>query len=95
MRDRMGWAASNAAIANAQANASGDTEMQGMMELLARANMLETQENHIQGRGPITGPAEINSDNVFEKAFSDGDSSPASTRAVSYTHLTLPTICSV
>ncbi|KAJ5410030.1 uncharacterized protein N7487_004389 [Penicillium crustosum] len=80
MRDRMGWAASNAAIANAQANASGDTEMQGMMELLARANMLEPQENHIQGRGPITGPAEINSDNVFEKAFSDGDSSPASTR---------------
>ncbi|KAF4760678.1 hypothetical protein HAV15_006161 [Penicillium sp. str.  len=80
MRDRMGWAASNVAIANAQANASGDTEMQGMMELLARANMLETQENHIHGRGPITGPAEINSDNVFEKAFSDGDSSPASTR---------------
>lgn len=80
MRDRMGWAASNAAIANAQANASGDTEMQGMMDLLARANMLETQENQIQGRGPITGPAEINGGNIFEKAFSDSDSSPVSTR---------------
>ncbi|KAJ5514655.1 hypothetical protein N7463_004207 [Penicillium fimorum] len=80
MRDRMGWAASNAGIANAQASASGDTEMQGMMELLARANMLETQENQIHDRGPITGPAEINRDNIFEKAFSDGSSSPVSTR---------------
>ncbi|CAI7587442.1 unnamed protein product [Penicillium glandicola] len=80
MRDRMGWSASNAAIAIAQANASGDAEMQGMMDLLARANILEPQENQTQGRGPITGPAEINGDNVFEKAFSDGDSSPVSTR---------------
>ncbi|OQE46010.1 hypothetical protein PENCOP_c001G07632 [Penicillium coprophilum] len=80
MRDRMGWAASNPGIANAQANASGDTEMQGMMELLTRANVLETQENQIHGRGPITGPAEMNRDNIFEKAFSDGSSSPVSTR---------------
>lgn len=80
MRDRMGWAASNAAIANAQANASGDTEMQGMMDLLARANMLDPHENQIHGRGPMTGPAEINSDNIFEKAFSERDFSPASTR---------------
>ncbi|CAG8312897.1 unnamed protein product [Penicillium salamii] len=81
MRDRMGWAATNAGIANAQANVSGDPEMQGMMDLLARANMLETQDHQIPGRGPITGPAEINGDNVFERAFSDGDSlSPVSTR---------------
>jgi protein-serine/threonine kinase len=81
MRDRMGWAATNAGIANAQANVSGDPEMQGMMDLLARANMLETQEQHIPHRGPITGPAEINGSNVFEKAFSDGGSlSPVSTR---------------
>ncbi|KAJ5789553.1 uncharacterized protein N7518_006564 [Penicillium psychrosexuale] len=80
MRDRMGWAATNAAIASAQANASGDTEMQGMMDLLARANILETQDNQLHGRGPITGPAEINGDNIFEKAFADGNSSPVSTR---------------
>lgn len=80
MRDRMGWAATNAAIASAQANASGDTEMQGMMDLLARANILETQDNQLHGRGPSTGPAEINSDNIFEKAFADGNSSPVSTR---------------
>lgn len=84
MRDRMGWAATNAGIANAQANASGDPEMQGMMDLLARANMLETQEHQAPGRGPITGPAEVNGDNVFEKAFSDGDSlSPVTTRDAS------------
>ncbi|KAJ5959846.1 uncharacterized protein N7479_006996 [Penicillium vulpinum] len=80
MRDRMGWAATNAGIANAQANVSGDTEVQGMMELLARANILEPQESQIQGRGPITGPADINGENIFEKAFSDGGSSPVSTR---------------
>lgn len=80
MRDRMGWAATNAGIANAQANVSGDTEIQGMMDLLARANILESQENQAKGRGPITGPAEINGDNIFEKAFSDGGSSPISTR---------------
>jgi protein-serine/threonine kinase len=82
MRDRMGWAGTNPAIANAQANVSGDTEIQGMMDLLARANMLETQEHQNQARGPITGPADINGDNIFEKAFSDGDSStsPVSTR---------------
>jgi protein-serine/threonine kinase len=82
MRDRMGWAGTNPGIANAQANVSGDTEIQGMMDLLARANMLETQEHQSQTRGPITGPADINGDNIFEKAFSDGDSSisPVSTR---------------
>ncbi|QQK41565.1 Serine/threonine protein kinase, putative [Penicillium digitatum] len=80
MRDRMGWAASNAAITNAQAYASGDMEVQSMMDLLARANMLEPQEHHTQGRGPITGPAEINGDNIFEKAFSESNSSLASTR---------------
>lgn len=89
MRDRMGWAATNPAIANAQANVSGDPEMQGMMDLLARANMLETQDHQIPGRGPITGPAEINGDNVFERAFSDGDSlSPVSTRDMAQESLT-------
>jgi protein-serine/threonine kinase len=88
MRDRMGWAASNAGIANAQANASGDTEIQGMMDLLTRANILETPDHHNHGRGPITGPAEINGDNIFEKAFSDSSSSPVSTRDVALDSIT-------
>ena len=79
MRDRMGWAASSAAIANAQANMSGDTDLQSMMELLTRAHVLD-EESASHGRGPITGPAEMNGDNIFERAFSDHSSSPVSTR---------------
>ncbi|KAJ5609803.1 hypothetical protein N7528_010370 [Penicillium herquei] len=79
MRDRMGWAASNAAIANAQANITGDTDLQSMMDLLTRAHVLD-EESANHGRGPITGPADINGDNIFERAFSDHSSSPVSTR---------------
>ncbi|KAJ5919772.1 hypothetical protein N7454_009607 [Penicillium verhagenii] len=79
MRDRMGWAASSAAIANAQANMSGDTDIQSMMDLLTRAHVLD-EESANHGRGPITGPAEVNGDNIFERAFSDRGSPPVSAR---------------
>ncbi|KAJ6110644.1 hypothetical protein N7486_002879 [Penicillium sp. IBT 16267x] len=79
MRDRMGWAASSAAIANAQANMSGDSDIQSMMDLLTRARVLD-EESPIHGRGPITGPADVNGDNIFERAFSDHSSSPVSAR---------------
>ncbi|KAJ5891379.1 uncharacterized protein N7473_007607 [Penicillium subrubescens] len=78
MRDRMGWAASNPAIVNAQANMSGDADLQGMMDLLTRAHVLD-QENAANARGPTTGPADVNGDNIFDKAFSDRGS-PISTR---------------
>ncbi|KAJ5095805.1 hypothetical protein NUU61_005161 [Penicillium alfredii] len=80
MRDRMGWAASNPAIANAQANVTGDADIQSMMDLLARANVLTNDEHSTHARGPLTGPADVNGDNVFEKAFSDTSSSPLSAR---------------
>lgn len=79
MRDRMGWAASNHAIASAQANMSGDADIQGMMDLLTRAHVLN-EENAANARGPTTGPADVNGDNIFEKAFSDHGPSPISTR---------------
>ncbi|KAJ5174942.1 uncharacterized protein N7482_000819 [Penicillium canariense] len=79
MRDRMGWAATNAAIANAQANMSSDSDIQHMMDLLARARVLD-EENATHLRGPTTGPADVNGDNIFEKAFSDRGSSPIGTR---------------
>lgn len=85
MRDRMGWAASNSAIANAQANATGDTDIQSMMELLTRANVLEENPSK-QSQGPITGPAEINGHNVFEKAFSDHSTSPVSSQDLTREH---------
>ncbi|KAJ5287751.1 hypothetical protein N7478_003437 [Penicillium angulare] len=79
MRDRMGWAASSAAIANAQANMTGDSDIQSMMDLLTRANVLD-EESGNYGGGPITGPAEVNGHNIFERAFSDHGSPPVSTR---------------
>ncbi|KAJ6171907.1 hypothetical protein N7470_000974 [Penicillium chermesinum] len=79
MRDRMGWAASNPAIVNAQANATGDSEIQSMVDLLTRAHVLD-EDLSKQFHGPITGPAEINGDNIFEKTFSEHSTSPVSSR---------------
>lgn len=78
MRDRMGWAASNTGIAHAQANMTGDTDIQHMMDLLTRAHVLDEDPAN-QSRGPVTGPADVNGDNIFERAFSDRGS-PVSTR---------------
>ncbi|KAJ5574362.1 uncharacterized protein N7459_008789, partial [Penicillium hispanicum] len=79
MRDRMGWAATNPGIASAQANVSGDTDIQSMMDLLTRSHVLD-EESVSQTRGPMTGPADVNGDNIFERAFLDHGSSPVSTR---------------
>ncbi|OQD77766.1 hypothetical protein PENDEC_c002G03577 [Penicillium decumbens] len=75
MRDRMGWAASNAGLASAQANATGDSDLQNMMDLLTRAHVLE--EDHTNRT--LTGPADVNGENIFERAFSERGS-PISTR---------------
>ena len=71
MRDRIGWAGSSPAIASAQARVSGDQELQSMMDLLKRANVLgnEIPQGEIFSRGPLTGPADIEGDNIFEKSF--------------------------
>jgi protein-serine/threonine kinase len=74
MRDRLGWAASSPALASAQARVSGDAELQSMMELLKRANILGVDtskaENDIASYGPMTGPADVDGANIFEKSFS-------------------------
>ncbi|KAI0603024.1 hypothetical protein F4775DRAFT_531837 [Biscogniauxia sp. FL1348] len=83
MKDRMGWAvSSNAAIASAKARVTGDVETQNMLDLLARA--------HLVGAGnlpnadptifpaPLTGPAEMTGENVFDKEFIPRTSSPES-----------------
>lgn len=72
MRDRLGWAATNPGIANAQAKLSGDQEVQSMMELLSRANLIGHQGAGAHGLGalgPITGPADMSGENLFEKSF--------------------------
>ncbi|CAI7591921.1 unnamed protein product [Penicillium manginii] len=80
MRGRMGWAANNPGLANAQANASGDSDLQSMMDLLTRANVLE--EERANARAALTGPADVNGDNIFEKAFSDHGSPPTTRDAI-------------
>lgn len=72
MRDRLGWAATNPGIANAQAKLSGDQEVQSMMELLSRANLIGHEGAGAHGLaalGPITGPADMSGENLFEKGF--------------------------
>ena len=79
MRDRLGWAANNPGIINAQAKVSGDLEVQSMMELLARAKVLGNGSGLSHGSnllGPLTGPADIDGTNVFEKTFLSRSESP-------------------
>lgn len=72
MRDRLGWAATNPGIANAQAKLSGDLEVQSMMELLQRANLIGqdgTGAHGLGALGPVTGPADMSGENLFDKSF--------------------------
>ncbi|KAI1502733.1 hypothetical protein F5X99DRAFT_150697 [Biscogniauxia marginata] len=83
MKDRMGWAvSSNAAIASAQARVTGDLETQNMLDLLARAHLVGAgnlpNADPAIVPGPLTGPAEIAGENVFDKEFIPRTSSPES-----------------
>ncbi|TKA63412.1 hypothetical protein B0A49_10417 [Cryomyces minteri] len=82
MRDKLGWAACSPGIANAQAKLSGDQEVQSMMELLARANLIGQDALQAHGlgynRGPLTGPADVAGENIFEKSFLPRSESPRS-----------------
>lgn len=71
--DKLGWAANHPGLVNAQAKVSGDSEIQSMVELLSRANVLSidtagTRKSRFLN-GPLTGPAITNGSNVFDKAF--------------------------
>ncbi|EHY52473.1 Serine/threonine-protein kinase ppk6 [Exophiala dermatitidis] len=73
VRDRSAWAA-NPALADAQARVSGNAEIQGMMDLLKKANIIPIDTGNTTARsigtGPLTGPAHHDGRNVFEKSFS-------------------------
>ncbi|KAF2428741.1 Pkinase-domain-containing protein [Tothia fuscella] len=72
MRDKLGWAASNPGLVAAQARLSGDKDVQSMMELLARAHVIgqdSDQAHGLGGGGPMTGPADMSGQNVFEQSF--------------------------
>ena len=80
MTQKLGWGTNNAGIASAQARLSGDQEMQGMLELLARAKLVGA--NSVVGMGPslmgpLTGPATAeDSGNLFEQSFLPRSESP-------------------
>lgn len=73
MRDKLGWAASSPRIASAQARLAGDEELLNMMELLQKANMMSPEAITAAGlgidHGPLTGPAHLVNDNVFDRSF--------------------------
>ena len=82
MRDKLGWASQNPGLISAQAKVSGDVEIQSMLELLARANILgndSASRNSIGVLGPLTGPANVEGENVFEKQFFPQTDSPEAT----------------
>lgn len=73
MQDRIGRSAStNPALASVQARISGDYETQNVLDLLARAHLTGATEH----AGPLTGPANLSGDNVFDKTFMPRTESP-------------------
>ncbi|TPX17374.1 uncharacterized protein E0L32_012160 [Thyridium curvatum] len=80
MKDRMGWSAqSNAALASAQARVNGDMEMLNTLDLLARAKLVEAGNLPNPDNvavAPLTGPADMSGENVFEKHFIPRTASP-------------------
>ena len=72
MRDRLGFGVNHPGVMTAQAKVSGDVEIQSMVDLLVRANILghdsQYNQNSRQLQGPMTGPADVER-NVFDNAF--------------------------
>lgn len=83
MRDKLGFGANHPGIMAAQANISGDTEIQSMVDLLVRANIIGREgrddEQSRQLYGPLTGPANIEG-NIFERAFLSKPENPAQSK---------------
>ncbi|KAK5664026.1 hypothetical protein OQA88_240 [Cercophora sp. LCS_1] len=81
MKDRMGWSvASTAGLASAQARVTGDLEMQHTLDLLAKAQLVGASNipngDPIMSTGPLTGPATVSGENMFDKQFAPRTSSP-------------------
>ncbi|KAL2868680.1 serine/threonine-protein kinase [Aspergillus lucknowensis] len=79
MRDRFGWASSSTGLVSPQHRMHGGTDTQAMVDLLSQSSISGKGENlyHPAGpvRGRLTGPADVGSDNVFEKSFTEAQPS--------------------
>lgn len=83
MKDRMGWSlSSNAALASAQARVTGDVEAQNVLDLLARAQLINTRNSSDIDPAlvahPLTGPADVSSESIFDRHFVPRTGSPES-----------------
>ncbi|TKX27245.1 protein kinase-like protein 1 [Elsinoe australis] len=78
IRDRSAWAAGNPGIIDAHARVTGDEDIQRMMDLLKRANLVGNGSLDVPGMGlgPLTGPAMQGQENLFEKSFVPLSESP-------------------
>jgi len=97
MKDRMGWsAASSAGIASAQARVTGDFEMQHMLDLLAKAQLVGAG-NLPNGDpallvGPLSGPAIMSGENVFDQQFVPRSASPDAIDRIPLSPTTAPIV---
>lgn len=73
LHEKLDWASNNPGLVAAQAKVSGDVDVQNMMELLVKANILGDDDLVAQkfqaGTGALTGPADLHGSNIFEKVF--------------------------
>lgn len=75
MKDHMGLSVntSQAGLASAHARVTGDVDAQNMLDLLARAQLIGAgnlpNSDASLAAGPLTGPAEVSGENLFDKHF--------------------------
>lgn len=74
MKDR-GWVPATATAR------TGESDMQGMMDMMSRADLLGNSPGYRQG-GAVTGPAFVTGENIFDSAFAEHTTSSPT----SYTH---------
>lgn len=85
LHEKLDWASNNPGLVAAQAKVSGDVEVQNMVELLVKANILGEDDLIAQqfqaGTGALTGPADLHGSNIFDKVFKQAsglvDSTPS------------------
>lgn len=76
LHDRIGRSFSNnPALASAQARVTGDVETQNMLDLIAKAQLMG-HDGPSRSLGPLTGPADMSAENVFEKSLIPRTESP-------------------
>ncbi|KAL2833208.1 hypothetical protein BJY01DRAFT_253548 [Aspergillus pseudoustus] len=81
MRDRFGWASSGTAIPGSQnrMRGGGGTDTQAMVDLLSQSSISGKGDypSFLERRGPVTGPADVGSDNIFERTFTELQQPPS------------------